>query len=936
MSERVFITIPFLASLLTARRRKDDRLYEEEPAPIVPGSEVVHETNGWRGKVEKLNTGASASSAAAYVEWMDGPVPGQKDWVGLAYLHTALPQRKLFASTVKTAITLPEIVRETNAFSKKYRPGCQPKLLDSNPKALFLHYNVKCNKEDSDPSGHDVRIQFDVTHVQDSQQAKDLDVQVSCSCPAFLYWGAQWNLHQRDGLLGTPRPQLVAPTERLELRGNFVICKHIHSVFERILPSVQHNIVKLLREREVLKNKQKMEETPDRLKQKQDEMKKKKDRDSINKEKDKDTQDAMIDALREEEEGRLLHQQQLDNQGGTPGPVEDEEEVTQDTLPSEGITEMAPGDEDLHALEELAKGEEKKIKEQHREHTPHEHRGLPYEIHTPTDKAEEAAAEYEIDTGHGVTRRKLSPEDARKMRGKGWKGERVSAQRPTPDTLHEGDRVCFDVNPSITGVVMAVHKTNITVRWDEEKYGPQVDVPIDRLRFADSPRLFSEYGIEKENPITASIGTVAKIAMRFEDIKRDMRVVYIPSMMEKRMEGTVTRVSKPTPDATRGAHLQEIIHVKWDMGHESDVPAWTLGNADRQKTMDFEDMDGVSEPIRVDAAKTYEDKYKRVWHEGQPVEYYMNYGTDAPRRAVITKLYKADNPDDLHYGDMQVQWDENGGLQNVHAWQLRPVQGQMPFSDEGITASDHTPSFGEIEWIDIKEGEPVMMHDQENGRYLYGHVKNKNINAPQSQIAVQWEECWNANDDATSSLDNWIKNEGFKPVVQKVNVQELRYPKGESTQQGLFAATAAKNYPTWRPGDQVYHAWDEHAQQRTKGEVVDQDPFGGAVRIRYENGETKVVNPFNVKKWEQQRGLFAAGEKHAPLWWKEIRKGMRVKGLPADDAGVRRGTVANPGRDQWAGVTVNWDNGDTSTVPCHQLYEAREQKALQLSEGDWV
>src|SRR5271157_265046 len=127
---------------------------------------------------------------------------------------------------VKTAISLPEIVRQTNQFSKKYRGGCQPRLLDSNPKALFLHYNVKCNKEDSDPAGHDVRVQFDVTKVEESQQAQDLDIQVSCSCPAFLYWGAQWNLHQRDGLLGPARPKLQAPTERLDLRGNYVICKH--------------------------------------------------------------------------------------------------------------------------------------------------------------------------------------------------------------------------------------------------------------------------------------------------------------------------------------------------------------------------------------------------------------------------------------------------------------------------------------------------------------------------------------------------------------------------------------------------------------------------------------------------------------------------------------------------------------------------------------
>ena len=182
---------------------------------------------------------------------------------------------------VKTAISLPELVRQTNSFSKKYRPGCAASLLDSNPKALFLHYNVRCNKTDSDPAGHDVRVQFDVTKVQETQKAKDLDLQVSCSCPAFLYWGAQWNLHQRDGLLGPPRPELQAPTERLDLRGNYVICKHIHAVFERILPSVQHNIVNILRQREVERKKDELDKTPERLQKEQEKMKKRKEIEKI-------------------------------------------------------------------------------------------------------------------------------------------------------------------------------------------------------------------------------------------------------------------------------------------------------------------------------------------------------------------------------------------------------------------------------------------------------------------------------------------------------------------------------------------------------------------------------------------------------------------------------------------------------------------------------
>src|SRR5271168_581836 len=215
---------------------------------------------------------------------------------------------------VKTAISLPEIVRQTNQFSKKYRGGCSPRLLDSNPKALFLHYNVKCNKEDSDPAGHDVRVQFDTTKVQESQKAKDLDIQVQCSCPAFLYWGAQWNLHQRDGLLGPARPELSAPTERLDLRGNYVICKHIHAVFERILPSVQHNIVNILRQREVEKNEDKVRQTPERLQKMQERVRKKKQLEKIRNTKNEKIKEKLLEALHNEEEARLTHEEELDNQ----------------------------------------------------------------------------------------------------------------------------------------------------------------------------------------------------------------------------------------------------------------------------------------------------------------------------------------------------------------------------------------------------------------------------------------------------------------------------------------------------------------------------------------------------------------------------------------------------------------------------------------------
>lgn len=157
----------------------------------------------------------------------------------------------------KVAIPLPELVAQTNSFSVKNRPGCVPTLIGSNPKELFLKYKVKCNLKNSDPSGHDVTIRFDLSKVTDKTNAKNLDVAVNCTCPAFLYWGGQWNAYQENALEGDPRPLLKAPTQRLDLRNGFYICKHIKAVSERILPSVQHNIIKILRERTVRQNQEK-------------------------------------------------------------------------------------------------------------------------------------------------------------------------------------------------------------------------------------------------------------------------------------------------------------------------------------------------------------------------------------------------------------------------------------------------------------------------------------------------------------------------------------------------------------------------------------------------------------------------------------------------------------------------------------------------------
>lgn len=284
----------------------------------------------------------------------------------------------------KIAISLPELVESTNRFSIKNREGCQPTLKGSDPQDLFLKYNVKCNLPSSDPKGHEVRVHFDVSKVTPEMRANDLDIRCACSCPAFLYWGAQYNLKQRDALEGTPRPILQAPTERLDLRNNFIICKHLKAVFERILPSVQHNIMKIVRQRDMDSYKQKHPEgTPskerlvreqERMKQRQ-ELKKQRDR------RNKRIQQDMMEVLRKQEEERLL-QEQLDEEEkkpqvtrtnpakveAPPSPAEQKQKLKKPEKPKPHVHDEEKGHEENHALlNQMLEEERKKLEKQQEE-----------------------------------------------------------------------------------------------------------------------------------------------------------------------------------------------------------------------------------------------------------------------------------------------------------------------------------------------------------------------------------------------------------------------------------------------------------------------------------------------------------------------------------------------------------------------------------------
>ena len=175
----------------------------------------------------------------------------------------------------------------------------------------------------------------------------------------------------------------------MDLRGHFVICKHCYVVFKRILPSVQHNIVKILREREMQRKKEQGEvpEAPTKLKEQQEELKKKNEIERIKKIKDKDVQREMLEALREEEEGKMQKEQKQPAWMKLPQHYEDQK-MKEPTTMLEEIESQEPEppkhmpEPERDAMRDLYKEEIKQRRDEHKqlkkEEKPHIHEGLPY------------------------------------------------------------------------------------------------------------------------------------------------------------------------------------------------------------------------------------------------------------------------------------------------------------------------------------------------------------------------------------------------------------------------------------------------------------------------------------------------------------------------------------------------------------------------------
>jgi hypothetical protein len=121
-------------------------------------------------------------------------------------------------------------------------------------------------------------------------------------------------------------------------------------------------------------------------------------------------------------------------------------------------------------------------------------------------------------------------------------------------------------------------------KQEKKKEEPKEEKLLDV--YASVPFGMSKREASGEKEIPGKIASKLVTAMGYDEIKRGTRVFYLPTFLDKhlRLKGEVKKVLRPAPNDT-SPDMRPLIVVKWDAGHESTVPAWTLANAEPQKSL---------------------------------------------------------------------------------------------------------------------------------------------------------------------------------------------------------------------------------------------------------------------------------------------------------------------------------------------------------------
>lgn len=158
-------------------------------------------------------------------EYKEAPVKWLADKISNEILNTRiLTAKQLLARLkfLKKALTALDLISETSKRSIKYEPGCTASLSRATPKIGRWLFSVKC-KERWSKGPYDVR--FRILKGQTTKDTMAREIEVSCTCNAWRYNGADYNALKKD-YSERQYSNGEPPTER-DPKRKYLICKHV-------------------------------------------------------------------------------------------------------------------------------------------------------------------------------------------------------------------------------------------------------------------------------------------------------------------------------------------------------------------------------------------------------------------------------------------------------------------------------------------------------------------------------------------------------------------------------------------------------------------------------------------------------------------------------------------------------------------------------------
>lgn len=126
-------------------------------------------------------------------------------------------------------LTIKEVLSKSTGAKKSKK--CRVQFLNYNVSQDLWRFKAHCSESYSKTSGWEVNIWLER---EDDKPPADLEFLAMCKCPAWVYWGSEYQAKIKDYLYGRLRGNGAFPKIRdRELKN--MVCKHVYLCLQEMM-----------------------------------------------------------------------------------------------------------------------------------------------------------------------------------------------------------------------------------------------------------------------------------------------------------------------------------------------------------------------------------------------------------------------------------------------------------------------------------------------------------------------------------------------------------------------------------------------------------------------------------------------------------------------------------------------------------------------------